>query len=175
MLTPQECSQVYDQLVEMLHEAGMEWVNEQVAETILLGKSQPKKVRTFREPSTNERLPARYNTTSNYLTASENKRRLTGPEVDLTATREYTPQEQLTLLINAIEQAIVETAEMEQITVRNLEAAAQNQQTSGVVFVSEQNNQSQLSLSMEAATQRSNAGRELRHLLRVLKDDIYAH
>lgn len=175
-MTPEECSQVYDQLVAMMRESGMAWVTEQVIETILLGKSQPKKVRTFREPSPNERLPLLYSIDdSNHLTVSESKRRLTGPEVDLTATREYTPQERLMLLISAIEQAVIETAAMEQITVRSLEATAQNQRVSGVVFVSEQNDQFQLSLSMEEATRRSNASRELRHLLQELKDTIYVH
>lgn len=174
-MTPDECLQVHNELIEMLRQVEMTWIIEQVNETILLGKSHSKKVKTFKERSGNDQLQLIYDTNQSPATISEYRARPTGPEVDLTATLEYTPQERLKLLITAIEQAVVETAEMEQITVRNLEALSKDQHIFGIAFISEQNDREELLLSNQSSEQRITTAHQLRQFLYQLRSAIYDH
>ncbi|MBD1904079.1 hypothetical protein H6F53_00980 [Trichocoleus sp. FACHB-832] len=75
-MNEEDCFIAYRQLEEILHEFNLEWVTEQVAQSIHEGKN-----------------------------IEENQER--------NRTEEYSAQEKLLLLINAVEQAVVNTLEIE--------------------------------------------------------------
>lgn len=81
VMNEQDCSAVYNALIEMLSSIKLGWVTEQVADVISAGKTIEELVSGRKSPD----LKLNY----------------------------YTPQEQLLLLINAIEKSVINTAEIE--------------------------------------------------------------
>lgn len=99
-----ECIEVYDHLVRILNENELSWIRVQVAEQIRLGKTVEKEIATFKE---SRRELTLFGTDDYHIQYKK------GPKATFPVTEEYDPSERLLLLIDAIEQAIVNTAEME--------------------------------------------------------------
>ncbi|WP_228041758.1 MULTISPECIES: hypothetical protein [Planktothrix] len=81
VMNEQDCSAVYNALIEMLNSVKLGWVTEQVADVISAGKTTEEMVSGRKSPD----LKLSY----------------------------YTPQEQLLLLIYAIEKSVIHTGEIE--------------------------------------------------------------
>ena len=154
-MTDQECIEVYQELVAALRQMGLGWAIDQVNEVLRLGKIQQKKVRTLRSDATERQLSLRL-----------------GAEADLAESVPYTPQEQLTLLIDTIEQVAVNTAEMAHITISSLENIVSNQRIHGIRFISEDNDVTHLVSNQQTIT-RKVAADELREHLQVLRKRIH--
>ncbi len=154
-MTDQECIEVYQELVAALRQMGLGWAIDQVNEVLRLGKIQQKKVRTLRSDATERQLSLRL-----------------GAEADLAESVPYTPQEQLTLLIDTIEQVAVNTAEMAHITISSLENIVSNQRIDGIRFISEDNDVTHLVSNQQTIT-RKVAADELREHLQVLRKRIH--
>lgn len=170
-----ECNEVYNQLVSSLREKDLSWVVDQVNETLALGKPQSRKVKTYEERVERNQLPLFPGSSSSSEPTVYEYGKPTGPKADLTAILEYTPQERLILLLNAIEQAVVDTAAMEDIAVVHLEELAVNQGITGIVFVSEQEPQPRVILSRDTASKRNSSSHNLKHLLQQLRSSIDDH
>lgn len=86
-MTDEECREVYRQLVAMLNESQMNWVVEEVNEVVRAGEIIDKQV--------------------------ENSYRRRSSSREFITTKEYTSQEALLLLIDAIDSVVVQTAFIE--------------------------------------------------------------
>lgn len=104
MMNDQECTQVYNRLAGILEEKGLSWVTAQVAEQIRIGKTIQKEIETLREGK--ESFLHR-------LVEDDPSRLRKGQKATFPITVEYQPSEQLELLIDAVKQTIVNTADME--------------------------------------------------------------
>lgn len=98
MLSDTESSHVYEALSKFVRERGLDWILEQVAEQVRFGMEEKKSVRVGRDDVWPE-------------TPDEPRSRRS--KVLFAATRPFTEQEKLRLLIDAIQQAVVNTTEME--------------------------------------------------------------
>lgn len=86
-MTDQECREVYQQLVAMLNESQMNWVVEEVNEVVRAGEIIDKPVENYSRRRSSSR--------------------------EFITTREYTSQQALLLLIDAIDSVVVQTAFIE--------------------------------------------------------------
>ena len=169
-----EAVQVYTDLSSFLHQQEMSWVLEQVGETIALGKPQAKQVKTYEERDKRGELPLFQGRTITQVTHYEYSKP-TGPKADLTTTLEYTANERLLLLIKAIEQAIIDTADMEDITIGNLEQLANSQKIASIRFAAERETQLSFSISKDTAKERAAAASLLRQHLQQLRERVYGN
>jgi hypothetical protein len=184
VVTPEECNTIYQQLETILRRMTMTWVIDQVNEVVALGKPQMKKVRTMRVASSADgRLLPRESLESRIveeyvgdvvsLVPHKVTRRGPGPEAELTTVQAYTPQERVGLLIDAIEQTFVERPAMESSVLQTLnDLATTMDQDSGMVFVSEQDNQQRQEVSYQESVMRNANAQHLRTLLHELKGHI---
>ncbi len=95
----QESQALFDELIHILQTLEMSWVVDQVNETVRFGKTETKEVKTYTEtlePGQQVRIFDQLRPT---LKESS--------KANLPATIEYTPQEKLKLLIDAIEQVTI--------------------------------------------------------------------
>lgn len=169
-----EAEQVYNNLLAILRQDELSWIIEQMIENIAIGKPQTKQVKTYGERDERRQLPLfQAHPSSPILPFEYNKP--TGPKADLTATLEYTPHERLLLLIKAIEQAILDTAEMESMIANNLERLANSQNITGINFISDRENQLTFSISQDTANKRITAANILRQHLQQLRKLVYDH
>lgn len=98
-----------------------------------------------------------------------------GPEAELAETVEYSPQERLVLLIDAIEQATAVVTEIEAATVISLEEMPDEQRISGILFVAPQDNaHDELMIKREDVARRKETASRLKALLKELKEAAYA-
>ncbi len=142
-MNDQDCSTVYDELVEILYQLKLGWVVEQVTNVISAGK-------TIEE------------------TVSGRK----SPDLKLSY---HTPKEQLLLLINSIEQAVVNTVEIElEVTqVLQHEMTASEHLKPEIQFVSSFDKTSKpLQFPMELMTSRQAQVQRLRDLLNSLQQEV---
>lgn len=103
MMNENECTQIYEQLIKMVNEKWLGWVTVQVAEQIKIGKIVHREIETLKE----DRVMGLF-------TIDEYRSRLKrGPKATFAVTEEYKPSERLELLIDAIKEVIVNTADME--------------------------------------------------------------
>src|SRR5688500_10202966 len=99
-----ECNEVYQLLTDMINQLGLGWISAQVQEQLQLGKTIQREIETLKESDLK----------MFQLTGDEYRSQLKkGPKAIFPVTVNYEPSERLLLLIDAIEQAIVNTAEME--------------------------------------------------------------
>jgi hypothetical protein len=101
MMNEIESSKIFRALSEHVHEQRLDWVLEQVSEQIRFGAEEKKSVRV--DPDEVLRVAA--------MEQSESRPRRS--KVLFAATRPYTEREQLLLLIDALQTAVVGTTEME--------------------------------------------------------------
>ncbi len=102
-MTASEATDTYNALVRMLREAGLEWVSAQVAQEAATGRTVRKTVSVFGEELT-LKVPSRRQ------------------RVEFLSTEAYSPRERLHLMLDAIEQTAVGTAEMQRSTLEMLSA-----------------------------------------------------
>jgi hypothetical protein len=93
MMNDRECTQAYKQLGGILDEIALGWVIAQVSAQVKIGKAVQREIET--------------------LIDEHGARLKKGPRATFAVTVEYTPSERLELLIDAIKQAVVSTAQME--------------------------------------------------------------
>jgi hypothetical protein len=103
-MTDEESEEIYERLRSILDQRGLHWVTSQVGEQLRLGKLVHKEAKTLRE--TEFAAP---------LFAAETPGRgwREGPKFKFPVTVPYEPKERLSLLIDAIQLAVVATSEME--------------------------------------------------------------
>jgi hypothetical protein len=132
----EDATRVFGKLASALRENKLEWVLEQVNETIAAGKPAVKRVKALESGGDWRGVALR-----------------PGREAEFRTTLEYSPQEQLEIVLRAIRQAVLVTAEMERVV---------GHQFPGTRFVSERG---ELELQISEST-----GRE--KPLHVLSDAI---
>jgi hypothetical protein len=103
-----ENNQVYHQLQQKLLEMNLNWVVNQVAEQVLLGKPAEKEIETLKESSSRSGQQL-----FDFSPEVYRSRLQKGPRATFPVTEEYKANEKLMLLIDAIEQVVICTAEME--------------------------------------------------------------
>ena len=145
-----EINETYDALSEILRESGLAWLQEAVAEDITDGALE-----IIRE--------------SDLVT---NKFRGTRPNArsaeEFLRAREYTPQEKLLTLIEAIEEAVIHASDIE-MTLGGDFAKQSNLQ--GIEFVNDVDSTS-IDLDLRAASIRHEAAASLKQLLAELRSEV---
>ena len=133
-----ECRETYQELEKILQEYNLDWVSQQVNETLREGK-------TVEEPS-----------------QSKSAR---------TSTKDYTLPEQLLLLIDAVEQALVNTVEMEkEISEFLLKEQEQSDLMPVITFYSEDKREAKkFNFSSGQVALRQHEASELKRLLESLR------
>jgi hypothetical protein len=101
-----ECDEMYERLTSMLNQVGMGWITAQVTDQVRLGKTIEREIETLKEGR--ERDLSLFADIDDYPTRFKK-----GPKATFPVTEEYRPSERLLLLIDALERAVVHTAEME--------------------------------------------------------------
>lgn len=99
-MTNTECREAFNAVSAYLHESGLGWIVTQVLEQIRFGKPHLKRVETSADISPELVVEG--------LGSGRRRTRET-----LAATREYTAHEQLGVLLDAIERALISTSAME--------------------------------------------------------------
>jgi hypothetical protein len=108
-----ECEQAYDQLVLAINDVGLLWLTNQVAEEIRFGRTVTKQVAA--RPDIPEDLL--------FEGLAEGHRK---SKVSVSATRPYTSREKLGVLLDALEQTIVATHDMEAAVTHYVSKTAAN-------------------------------------------------
>ncbi len=141
-MNEQDCSAVYNALIEMLNAVKLGWVTEQVADVISAGKTIEELVSGRKSPD----LKLNY----------------------------YTPQEQLLLLIKAIEKSVINTGEIETEIMDIFSHEAQNCDLKPEVrFTSSVEVEGQLfKYSIESVNSRKQHSQELKKLLEQLRQEM---
>ena len=156
-----EFNEVYDFLVDTLKQKGLRWVATQVTEQVKLGKTVEKEIETFKEfrDKSIEQI--------DYLSEIPLKK---GPKATFPITEEYSQKEKLILLIDAIEQAVVNTSEMEYHIVDFLE----NEQVNlhGIEFYLGEAGEESHKITKPIATTRRQNGNRLKELLVKLRKEV---
>lgn len=96
-------NEAYRMLLDALREKGLAWVAEQVQEQVRSGKPVTKDVSPYRE--TDSMIFA----TEGFVPGTSTR----GPRQRLAATEEYSPEERVDLLIDALEAAVIHIADIE--------------------------------------------------------------
>jgi hypothetical protein len=111
-----ESENVYHELVSILHDAGLDWIVDQITAVIREGKTSEVKALTFREKPPDSQ--------TSYL----NRMALipAGQQSFIAAT-DYSANERVRMLIDAIGVAIIDTADMEQEIIKTLNSADREQ------------------------------------------------
>lgn len=110
MISDRKASRIFEKLSQTLQDHQLSWVLEQIDEQIAQGKTEKIKIQIYKEVLQDAEKEQRslfhgLQTVSRKLKPSTKQERV--------VIVEYTPQERLLLLIDAIENVIVQTAEME--------------------------------------------------------------
>jgi hypothetical protein len=158
-----ECNELYEQLIDILNQNNLAWVVSQVADQVRLGKTVEKEIETLQE--SRERRAVSLFPTDEF---SANLKK--GPRATFPITVEYQPCERLLLLINAMEQAVVHTAEMEHHLFTHMEVEAPNLRA--IQFVSEEPESQPTILERDKMTIRYESSLTLKALIEELRKEI---
>jgi hypothetical protein len=156
-----ECQEVFDTLVKMLNDQGLGWVVAQVQEQIRLGKTVEKEIKTLREAK---------HSPSIFELDEYRKQLKTGPLATFPVPVEYNSKERLQLLIDAIEQAVVNTAQMEENFTSFFEKELPH--LSDIRFFSEDGTLSPREINRQSAVVRNDQAIKLKQLLEDLRQEI---
>lgn len=161
MMNEQECIHAFERLIKILNDNGLGWVAEQVNEQIRIGKTIQREIETLKE---GKGMPL-------FATVDDYSSKLTrGPKATFPVTVEYQPSERLELLINAVRQAIVDTADMEHHLVSFTE---KNDETpKKIQFYIDEPNSEPKSISAETIRLRHKNAKRLNELLASLQKEI---
>ncbi|MDQ6791291.1 MAG: hypothetical protein M3256_03800 [Actinomycetota bacterium] len=105
-MTDEECLQAFDELVRTLRDSGLVWVVDQVQSGVAVGQLQVVQISPAKAPAS---LPL----LDDMMASPEPGGRRPGPKSDFTKTIDYSPQEKLRLLLQAVEHVLVRTTVME--------------------------------------------------------------
>ena len=156
-MNDQECREAYDRLLEMLNSINLGWVTTQVEEQIRLGRTVAKEIETLKEnPRRLDMFPPDQNSVSFAK----------GPKATFPITVDYQPPERLRLLVDAIEQVVINTADMEKHLIDFFGHERDN--WSGISFQSEDSNSLSIVIDTKSASLRLEAANRLRSLIRDL-------
>ncbi len=156
-----ECVQVFQGLTRILEENGMEWVSQQVSEQIRIGKTIQREIETLKE---GKDAPL-FSTIDDY-----SSKLMRGPKATFPVTVEYQPYEQLDLLINAIKQVIVETAEMEQHLISFFEQ--HDNASKKILFYTDEPGGEPKSISKDEMQRRYQHSKKINELIETLRMEI---
>jgi len=156
-----ECKEVFDTLIKMLNDQGLGWVVEQVQEQIRIGKTEEKEIKTLKE--------ARHSP-SIFELDDYRKQLKTGPLATFPVAVEYGSEERLQLLIDAIEQVVVNTAQMEESFTSFFETELPNLRD--IRFFSEDGTSSPREINRQSAVIRNEEAKKLKQLLEELRTEI---
>jgi microsomal dipeptidase-like Zn-dependent dipeptidase len=148
-MTTDEINKTFDALSEILRESGLAWLQEAVADDITDGALE-----IIRESDLNNNFRG---TRQNARSAEEFLR-----------AREYTPEEKLLTLIEAIEETVVHASDME-VTLGGDFAKQSNLQ--GIEFVNDIDSTS-IVLNLREASTRHEAATKLKQLLAELRSEV---
>jgi hypothetical protein len=161
-LNNDECNEVFDTLIKYLQEQGLGWVESEVREHIRLGKTVEKERKPSEESSIN---------LFGYLDGYEDQEHLnTEPSPTFPIIVEYTAEERLQLLISAIEQAVVNTAAMEESFTGYFKT--EFPQFDSVQFYSEDGTVQPRTINRHSAESRSEKAKRLHQLLEEMRKEI---
>ena len=149
-MNSEEATRVFQSLTTMLKDVGLGWLAEQVSHEVLSGKEISKRVSVESEEFTPTGRPRRQRTA-------------------FVSTVPYSANEQLFLLVNAIEHSVVGIAEMENFL---LEFASQNARLVGVKFVPEAVGADGFSFSHSDSEPRLVATKQLQNLCNELRREL---
>ena len=164
-MNEEESGQWRDRLSEVLSQYRLQWVLEQVTQNIRLGNTSEEEVPTSTET---EPRPTT-GTLSDLLVPVWPPARRSGRRARFVASREYSPKEMLKILIEAIERAVVDTAEMEAEMLKQFENDGTRYQ---IVIVRDDQVLMRLRVAPTDAISRAGSASRLRDLLRELRAQI---
>jgi hypothetical protein len=101
-VTDHECELAFNELRAIMNDSGLSWAATQVIEEIRFGRTSRKSVRVRQE------------TTEDALFGDLVERSRTS-RITVSATQPFTPKEQLSMLLKALERAVVEVHEMKDL------------------------------------------------------------
>ncbi len=160
MMNEQECMRMYEQLVKMLDEKGLEWVTAQVAEQIRIGKTIQREIETLKEVRD-----------TGFFTVDDYPSRLKrGPKATFAVTVDYEPSERLELLIDAIKQAVVNTADMEHHLIEFCERDEKSPKK--IEFRNDEPRNEPKPINRQAIAVRLDSAKKLGELLEALRKEI---
>ena len=148
--------------MRILTENKLSWISNQVAEQIRIGKTVEKEIATFKESR------------RTLLLFEERDYRIQykkGTKATFPVTEEYSPSERLLLLIDAIEQAIVNTAEMESHLIEYFGEQLDND-WQGIRFYSEEQDSQSVVIDRKTSSSRLQNSQHLKQLLGSLRKEI---
>jgi hypothetical protein len=160
-MTAEECNIVYDTLVSTLDISGLQWIVSQVEEQLRLGKTVEKEIRTLTEGRSRDTLQG-------FEEYREHLR--SGPKATFPITIEYEPKEKLSLLIEAIEQAVIDTAEMENHIIEFFGKDLLSLES--VAFYPDEGDKETVSINRQSAASRHVHGANLKQLFEILRKEI---
>jgi hypothetical protein len=162
MITDSEALNLYENLRRLLTEIKFEWVVAEVDSEVRLGKTETTRIRTFDTDVPSELLEL---TDVRY-----------GKPTRFTRTIEYTPRERLTLLIDAVERASVDVAELHEAAISTLAESASitrpQRSISEISFVDPISGETRESSTAEARRKLSLAAANLRPLLQEIRQEL---
>jgi hypothetical protein len=156
----QEIETIFEGLSQMITQHKMDWVITQVSEQIRLGKIKDEEVKVLRHKRVTGRSPH----PDRYMAELQ-----PGPRESFLRTVEYSPKERLLLLVEAIEQAVANTAEME----RELNVFYKRQGFSRFLFQPDEETRESFQISPDGIVFRESYVTELKQLLDELRAELH--
>ena len=158
----QECNEVYERLMEMLAENKLDWIVEQVNQQVQLGKTIIKETETLKHQ---EKEFSQLYEDDVYIPKVKK-----GPKAKFPVTEDYTPNEKLNLLLDAIEQAIVNTAEMENHLIEYFDSSLKK--WDGIDFYADEPESQPISLNLDSVLDRYDSSQNLKIFIDELRGVI---
>jgi len=162
-MTEEQCAETYDLLANLLRRSNLEWVMDQVDADVRVGKLVEKSIREISTRHT-ERSVA-----FELIETFEPQRRVRSGSIRQRV--EYSNRERLLVLIEAIEHAVLHTAELEEAT---LKLMANTHASLQIVFDPDGSNERPCSVDQAATSSRQQFRNDLRQALNQLKARIDA-
>ena len=163
-MTDDECTEVYQILSAYVSSAGLQWVIDQVDETIILGRlvDVPIRERGFAQGATYELVQ---------ISSASNRPLPTSKSKYIQQIQDYTSCERLTMLLDALELAVVRSDDLEQAVFNLL---SPNQANISIEFVPERRNDHGFTLSKTETANLTSFRASLFDRLELLRKEINA-
>jgi hypothetical protein len=162
-MTEEQCAETYDILADLLRRSNLAWVMDQVDADVRVGKLIEKPIREI-----SARHTAR-NIAFELVDAPEPQRR--GRSGSIRHRVEYSNRERLQVLIEAIEHAVIHTADLEEAA---LKLMAKTHSSLQIAFEPDGSNEPLFRIDQADIDSRRQFLNELRQALNQLKDQIGA-
>jgi hypothetical protein len=159
----EELTEIYTEIARTLEALELGWVVDQVSEQVRLGRTESTKIRTLQESLDRE--------ASQRLLPSSPRAMRSGPKAIFTAAVDYSPRDSLILLLDAVEQAVVVTAEMEHEIIQFFPKGEEGSSPK-IAFESEEVDQRRFVLTAESTASRRDYAQALKRLLEELRREV---